>query len=46
MADQCVRSCGPEPDQNDCGYVHMSYNIEEKCDCVKILHGRQLHGGL
>ena len=42
MTDQCAQSCVPESYQNDCGYVHT----ELKCDCVKILHGRQLHGGL
>ena len=45
MTDQCAQSCVPESCQNDCGYVHMSYSTEEKCDSVKILHGRQLHGG-
>ena len=24
---------------NDCGYVHMNYNMEEKCDCVKMMYG-------
>ena len=46
MTDQHAQSCVPESDQNDCGYVHMSYNIEEECDCVKMMYGRQLHGGL